>query len=488
MTWMVSMNQEVQKLRKQLRTLENKYQQLNQEVDGLHDSLRQRTLELERQKNVMKHQALHDVLTGLPNRTLLEERAQQSFQIAGRENFPCCFLMVDLNRFKEVNDTLGYHTGDVLLQEVAQRFRLQLRSSDTLARLGGDEFAVALPDTNATQAEEVIQKLMQSLTLPLKILDNKHTIQMSASMGVAMFPEHAQDVEGLMQCAEVAMYVAKKEQRSAVFYQPDMKTHSEARLSLVGDLKYAIENNGLELYYQPQLLTEGDGLPSFEALVRWHHPTRGMIFPDMFIPMAEETGLINPMTWWVLEEAAAQCAVWRAEGMEVCVSVNLSARNLKEESLLERVRGCFQRYHLPPEAIVLEITESMLMDDPKQASEVLHSIDAMRVEVSIDDFGTGYSSLSYLKYLKVNELKIDRSFVMGMQKNENDIVIVRAIISLAHNLGLRVVAEGAEDQGDWDTLVALGCDRVQGYFISRPMQVKAATVWLKKWISEHENI
>jgi len=481
------MNQECQMLQAQLRTLEEQYQQLCQKHEALNDSLRQRTFELERQKSVMKHQALHDVLTGLPNRTLLIERAQQSFQIAGRESFSCCFLMIDLNRFKDVNDTLGYHKADMVLQDIAQRFQLELRSSDTLARLGGDEFAVALPHTDTKQAEGVIQKLQQALALPLNVLDSQQTISISASMGVAVFPKDAESVEGLMQCAEVAMYVAKKDQRDATFYQSDMKTYGEARLSLVGDLKYAIEHDGLELYYQPQLLTQGDGFPSFEALVRWNHPTRGMVFPDMFIPMAEETGLINPMTWWILEEASAQCAAWRKQGMEVSVSVNLSARNLKEKSLVGRLKDCFHRYQLPPEAIVLEITESMLMDDPKQASEVLHAIDDMRVEVSIDDFGTGYSSLSYLKHLKVDELKIDRSFVMGMKKNDNDIVIVRAIISLAHNLGLRVVAEGAEEQGDWDTLKALGCDRVQGYFISRPMPVKKATTWLKTWVGDQRN-
>jgi len=481
------MNQEIQSLREQLRILEHKYQQLHDEVGGLNDALRRRSLELERQKNVMKHQALHDVLTGLPNRTLLAERAQQAFQIAEREKFSCCFMMIDLNRFKEVNDTLGYHTGDILLQAVAQRFRLQLRRSDTLARLGGDEFALVLPYTDEKQVEEVIRKLIQSLSAPLELFNDKHSIQMSASMGIALFPEHAQDVEGLMQCAEVAMYVAKKEQKVSVIYQSDMKTDSEARLALVGDLKYAIENDGLELYYQPQLLAQESGFPSFEALVRWNHPTRGVVFPDMFIPLAEETGLINPMTWWILEKASEQCAIWRAEGLDVCVSVNLSARNLKEKSLVERVQHCFAHYQLPPEAIVLEITESMLMDEPKQASEVLHQIDAMKVEVSIDDFGTGYSSLAYLKHLKVDELKIDRSFVMGMQENDNDIVIVRAIISLAHNLGLRVVAEGAETQGDWDTLVALECDRIQGYFVSRPMPVQQATEWLNQWVAENRH-
>jgi len=479
------MGKEDQSLRGQLEALQAQHHHLLQEVDSLTDTVRRRTLELERQKNAMKHQALHDILTGLPNRTLLVERAQQSFQIAGRENFPCCFLMLDLDRFKEVNDSLGHHTGDQLLQEVAKRFQQQLRSSDTLARLGGDEFAVALPDTDATQAECVIEKLLASLREPMELLGASHQLQMGVSIGMALFPEHAVDVSGLMQCADVAMYAAKKSQRDWMLYQPTMNQHGETRLSLVADLKHAIEHDGLELHYQPQLLTQEKGMPSFEALVRWNHPERGVIFPDMFIPIAEETGLINPMTWWVLEKAAEQCAIWRKDGLEVCVSVNLSARNLREESLVERVRSCFERYQLPPEAIVLEITESMLMDDPRQASEILRAIDAMRVEVSIDDFGTGYSSLSYLKHLKVDELKIDRSFVMGMQKNENDIVIVRAIISLAHNLGLRVVAEGAEDQQDWDTLKALGCDRVQGYFISKPKSVHEMTAWLHAWIKNN---
>ena len=479
------MNQEIQQLQEKLADAEQRYQALQQAYDGVNDALRRRNLELERQKQTMKHQALHDVLTGLPNRTLFLERAQQTFQIAGREKFPCCFLMIDLNRFKEVNDTLGYHKADVLLQEVARRFCRRLRHSDTLARLGGDEFMVSLPNTSRQQAEHVVGKLVASLQEDFVLDDGAHVLQLEASFGIALFPEDANDELALMQCAELAMYVAKKEQRNMVLYQTDMKAYTEDRLSLVADLKYAIEHDLLELHYQPQLLTNSNEAPSFEALVRWNHPTRGMVFPDMFIPMAEETGLINPMTWWVLEQAGKQCAAWRSEGMDVCISVNLSARNLKEPDLVERVKSCFSRYQLPPEALVLEITESMLMDDPQQASEILHSIDDMRVEVSIDDFGTGYSSLSYLKHLKVDELKIDRSFVMGMHENENDVVIVRAIINLAHNLGLRVVAEGVETQEDWDMLAALDCDRIQGYFISKPQPAAVADAWLKQWWDTH---
>jgi len=476
---------DISELQKNLTQLQHDYAQLLLEHDALKALMRQRTLELDRKNKAMEHQSLHDLLTGLANRTLLLERARHAFQIASREKFLCCFIMIGLNGFKEINDSLGHHLGDLVLKEVARRLQTTLRKSDTIARLGGDEFAILLLDTSVEQAEFVVEKLFNGLKKTIELPAGEY-VQVNASAGLAFFPDHGDDTFTLMQRADIAMYAAKSKQLNRAIYTPEMDRHRENRLSLAADLEEAIENNGLELYYQPQILAQREGLPSFEALVRWHHPKRGMVYPDMFIPMAEETGLITPMTWWVLDAAAKQCALWRKEGLEVTVSVNLSARNLQEPDMVERVHACLQRYNLPPQGIVLEITESMLMDDPHEASEVLREIAAMQVEVSIDDFGTGYSSLSYLKHLQVNELKIDRSFVMGMRKNEHDMVIIRAIINLAHNLKLRVVAEGVEDDQDRVMLTDMGCDLLQGYFFSRPKPAKDIDHWLKAWIDSHE--
>lgn len=434
--------------------------------------------ELKAKTDALEHQALHDALTSLPNRTLLMDRFRQAIRLAEREKYACSLLMMDLDRFKEVNDTLGHHVGDHLLREVANRLKNRLRDSDTLARMGGDEFAFLLPDTDRDQAVNVINQLQEALEQPFDI-EGRH-LYIGASIGLALSPENGTDPVLLMQRADIAMYQAKRNHLSYAVYEADIDPFSHERLYLLDGLRNAITEGHLVLHYQPQLDTRGEQPPSLEALVRWRHPQLGLLGPDKFIPLAEETGLIAPLTLWVLENAIMHCADWRKEGFDITVSVNLSASNLRDQTLVGHVNQLLKSHRLEAGNLVLEITESMLMGNSQQTCGVLSSLDAMGVEISIDDFGTGYSSLAYLTQLPVNELKIDRSFIQGMRKNESDAVIVRSTIDLAHNLGLRIVAEGVEEQEEWDQLATLGCDKIQGYLISKPLPVKEMSNWLKQ--------
>ncbi len=452
--------------------------ELRRHTDKLEEMVRERTTELEHKSMALEHQTLHDGLTGLPNRSLLIERALQSLQFANRDEFPCSLLMLDLNRFKEVNDALGHHVGDLLLQEVARRLKTCLRASDTLARLGGDEFAIVLPKLGEEQVTVITKILLDVLNKPFELAGKR--LYIGGSIGIAFYPKHGDDTAQLMQRADVAMYHAKRNRLGFSIYSQEIDSYTQERLSLRDELRHAVEKKELIVYYQPKLEIHGDKAPAMEALVRWPHPVHGIIGPDRFIPLAEESGLINPLTLHVLELATKQCAAWRREGLNINVSVNLSTHNLREKELAERIAENLRKNDLPPGSLVLEITESMLMEDPLRGIKLLKDLQDMGVESSIDDFGTGYSSLSYLRQLPVEEIKIDRSFVMNMRKNQSDEVIVRAIIDLAHNLGLRVVAEGAESQEDWDMLARFDCDIVQGYFISRPLPAEEITVWLRK--------
>ncbi len=452
--------------------------ELRRHTDKLEEMVRERTTELEHKSLALEHQTLHDGLTGLPNRSLLMERALQSLQFASRDEFPCSLLMLDLNRFKEVNDALGHHVGDLLLQEVARRLKACLRASDTLARLGGDEFAIVLPKLGEKQVEVITKILLDVLNKPFELAGKR--LYIGGSIGIAFFPVHGEDTAQLMQRADVAMYHAKRNRLGFSIYNQEIDSYTQERLSLRDELRHAVENKELIVYYQPKLEIHGDKPPSMEALVRWPHPVHGIIGPDKFIPLAEESGLMNPLTHHVLDLATTQCAAWRREGLNISVSVNLSTHNLREKDLAERIAETLREKDLPPGSLVLEITESMLMEDPLRAIKLLKDLQDMGVESSIDDFGTGYSSLSYLRQLPVDEIKIDRSFVMNMKTNQNDEVIVRAIIDLAHNLGLRVVAEGAESQDEWDMLARFDCDIVQGYYISRPQPAEDITAWLRK--------
>lgn len=436
--------------------------------------------ELRQARDEAQHQALHDGLTGLPNRTLLRDRLQQAILAAERDDAVMALLIMDLDRFKDVNDTLGHHTGDELLQQVGLRMRGALRASDTVARMGGDEFGMILPlAANAELATRVAQMLVKTLELPFTL--DKRAVSVGASIGIAMYPEHGRDVETLLRHADVAMYNAKRAASGHAVYSGEQDLHDPEHLTLTGELRAAIESNELVLHYQPKLSLLTGRCDRVEALVRWQHPRRGLMQPDDFIPLAEKTGLIKPLTRWVLETALRQCREWQEIGLDIAVGVNLSMRNLHDPDMVEQVVELLETTGVHPRLLKLEVTESALMTDPQRALATLARLRDAGVEVAIDDFGTGHASLSYLKQMPVGEIKLDRSFVRDMGTDKSDFTIVRSTIELAHDLGLRVIAEGVEDQATWDLLVELGCDLAQGYHMSRPLPERE----LRRWLTEN---
>jgi diguanylate cyclase len=427
-----------------------------------------------------QHQALHDALTGLPNRALLRDRTDQAIHQADRELIPAALLLLDLDRFKEVNDTLGHHYGDQLLVQVGQRLRAALREVDTVSRLGGDEFAVLLPRIETAEgAVAVASKLQAAFDEPFMLDDL--ALDVEASIGVALYPEHGSDPDELLQHADIAMYVAKDTHAGFMAFDPTLDQHSPRRLALLGELRRAIEQQQLVLHYQPKVDAHTGELLGVEALVRWQHPEQGLIPPGDFIPLAERTGLIGPLTDYVLDAALHQCHRWRQAGHELAIAVNVSARSLLDLAFPDQVAGLLARWELPARLLVVEITESTIMADPTHALEILGRLNTMGVQIAIDDFGTGYSSMAHLKTLPVQELKIDRSFVSQMTSNSRDAVIVRSTVDLGRNLGLRVVAEGVEDGVTLRELDALGCDAIQGYYISRPVPADDLIHWLEQY-------
>jgi diguanylate cyclase (GGDEF)-like protein len=432
--------------------------------------------DLRREAAEREHQALHDGLTGLANRTLFLDRVRQAIASLGPDA-SLAVLLVDLDRFKEVNDTLGHSTGDLVLREVGTRLERILPESHSIARLGGDEFAVlvpAVPDREA--AVGVARTVRAQLERPLTTEELE--LQVAGSVGVALCPEHGADPGLLLQRADVAMYAAKAAHTGIEVYAADRDQYSPRRLALVGALRAAVEARALTVVYQPKAELPHGRVAGMEALVRWQDPAHGSIPPDEFIPIAESTGLIAPLCRFVLEAAVAQATRWRQQGLGVGVAVNLSVRNLLEPGLAERVRGLLAASGLPAGLLTLEITEGAVMTDPAAAIAVLHQLAGAGVRLSIDDFGTGYSSLAYLKRLPVDEVKLDKSFVLGMTSDADDAAIVRSTVELARNLGLRMVAEGVEDQATWDALAAMGCELAQGYVLARPMPAREATDWL----------
>jgi diguanylate cyclase len=424
------------------------------------------------------HQALQDPLTGLPNRMLLRDRTAQAIRQADRELVPVALLLLDLDRFKEVNDTLGHHDGDQLLVQVGLRLQAALRQVDTVARLGGDEFAVLLSRIETAEgAVAVARKLQAALQEPF-LLEGL-SLEVEASIGLAIYPEHGNDPEQLLQHADIAMYAAKETHAGFVLFDPTLDQHSPRKLALLAELRRAIDTGQLVLHYQPKVDTHTGQVLGVEALVRWQHPTHGLIPPNDFIPLAERTGLITPLTHYVLDAALQQCRDWRRAGHELSVAVNVSARRLLDLDFPDEVAGLLARWEVPARLLVVEITESTIMADPIHALQILGRLNAMGVEVSIDDFGTGYSSMAYLKELPVHELKVDRSFVSQMISNNRDAVIVRTTVDLGRNLGLRVIAEGVENSLTLQQLDVLGCDGVQGYYISRPVLPDDLTSWLE---------
>jgi len=432
--------------------------------------------QLIRQAAASHHQALHDPLTGLPNRELFADRVGQAIRSADRQLRPAALLLLDLDRFKDVNDTLGHHHGDRLLGEVATRLTGVLRQVDTVARLGGDEFAVLLPEVDAAGAPAVAEKLRVALHQPLTL--DGVGIDLDASIGIAVYPDHGGDAAELLQHADVAMYAAKQTHAGFVIYDASVDQHSPRRLALLGGLRRALERDELVLHYQPKADLRSGRVLGVEALVRWQHPEHGLLGPGEFIPLAERTGLIHPLTRWVLDAALRQAAEWRRAGHELSVAVNLSTRSLLDRDFPDQVADRLAAWGVPAGCLMLEVTESAVMADPALALEVLGRLHALGVGLALDDFGTGYSSMAYLKALPVDELKVDRSFVGHMASSNSDAVIVRSTIDLGHNLGLHVVAEGVETRDAWEELKALGCDTAQGYHLGRPMPAADVERWL----------
>jgi len=450
---------------------------ISEDYSGLVVTVRD-TTERVRKQQQLEYQALHDSLTGMPNRVLLDDRLEQAVAQCQRGGGHFALLVLDLDRFKEINDTLGHKVGDLVLVEVASRLSEPLRDTDTIARLGGDEFAIVLPMIpDREHAEQVTQRLAASLRRPIRVsgLD----LEVGVSIGIAIYPDHADEANKLFQCADIAMYQAKQSLSHTEFYDEVADRNSLRHLTMSGELRLAIERDDLRLAYQPQIDLATRRITGIEALMRWNHAEMGPIPPDEFVIQAERTGLIQSLTFWSIETGICDLAKLRASNAEIDIAINLSARMLHDQTLSNFIEHQLKRFELPPSAVTLEITESALMANPDTAMALLQQMSAMGIQFSIDDFGTGYSSLAYLKRLSVHELKIDKSFVLNMIDDSADAAIVRSTVDLAHHLGLRVVAEGIESEGHIDMLRSLHCDIGQGFHIARPMMLKDLSDWLE---------
>ena len=419
-----------------------------------------------------------DALTQLPNRVLCDERLDQAIAFAERNHTQVAVLLMDLDHFKYVNDTLGHAIGDLILRAVTSRLEgLLKRPTDTVARLGGDEFAIILPGDDAVAGRSVAKAILHSLEMP--VIPEGHTLDVRASIGIAVYPEHGRERSILLRHADVAMYAAKRNKLGYVLWNDDYDVYSRERLVLMNDLRRAVDQDELTLRYQPKVSLNRIGELDAEALVRWQHPARGLVTPNEFIPFAEETGYIWAITQWVLAHAIAQCAQWRRDGLPMNISINISAHDLMDAELPDRFVALLERHGCAAEWITLEITESAVLDDPGHGIKSLERLSALGCKLAIDDYGTGYSSLAYLRHLPVRELKLDKSFVMGMMSDTSDALIVRSTIDLAHKLGLSVVAEGVEDEATLERLCALGCDVVQGFLLSHPLEASELAVWMR---------
>jgi diguanylate cyclase (GGDEF)-like protein/PAS domain S-box-containing protein len=432
----------------------------------------------------LSYQAQHDALTGLPNRFLLEDRLEQAIAYANRHGLKLAVLLLDLDGFKYINDTLGHQAGDQVLIEVSRRLRCVIRQADTVARLGGDEFFMVLSDlSKPNDALRIAQSCLDALRKPILIAERDYVL--SASIGISCYPEHGTEPEVLQQHADTAMYHAKFNGKNGFqVFTPEINAHLRERLELMGDLREALDNEEFRVEYQPQFLANGE-LVGFEALLRWDHPVRGLIKPDKFIPIAEETGLVVPIGKWVLEQACRQLAVWRSAGYQkLRMAVNVSTLQFERQDWMETISAAVKDNGLPPSALEVELTESVVMKNSERAAERLAQLRALGISSAIDDFGTGYSSLKYLQNLPIDTLKIDQSFVRNLDPlsdaESGNGAIVRAIVTLAQQLGLRVVAEGVETKEELQLLRRLGCDLVQGYLFAKPMTVEACDVFLRQ--------
>lgn len=445
-------------------------------LNGAREGLRQARNALAASNAELAMLATTDALTGLPNRVLLLERIKEALPRAEREGCGMALLMLDLDRFKEVNDTLGHQLGDQLLQQVGVRLRQAVEATETVARLGGDEFAVFFATSDQDKAQQVALRLSAALEEPFLV--EGYPLLVEVSIGAALYPAHGSDPLTLLRRADVAMYAAKQRHEEYALYDAQHDQNTPRRLALLGDLRKAIATQELRLYYQPKAEVRTGLVKSVEALVRWQHPTLGFIPPDQFIPLAEQTGLIMPLTRWVLETAIQQCRQWLDSGLDIGIAVNLSMWNLRDTNLPDTIAALLMRYKVPPHLLCVEITESAVMTDTEHTLQVLNRLFASGILIAIDDYGTGYASLSYLKRLPADELKIDRAFVQHVTTDSTDQAIVRSTVDMAHSMGLQVVAEGVEDLETWNMLETLGCDIVQGYYLSRPVPAQTLEPWL----------
>lgn len=448
------------------------------ETRNLFTAFTEMRLQIHSRQTELEYHALHDSLTGLGNRDLLNDRIQQAIHNAQQERTTFAVLIMDLDRFKEVNDTLGHALGDLLLQSVAQRLITTLREVDVIVRLGGDEFAVLLNTANREDAEIIARKILNAFQTVFII--NDISLYMGVSIGVSLYPEHGSTQQTILQHADIAMYVAKRNKTGHEVYDVKYDEYSIGKLSLISDIRTAIDKKQLFLKYQPVINLKTGEIVSAEALLRWNHPKFGEVSPDEIIPIAEQTGLINPITHWVVDTAAKYNYKLKKQGINIKIAINLSVYNLQEYNFVERIIKTFEENKVPASDFVMEITESTIMTNPKKSIDILSKLDELGIEISVDDFGTGYSSLTYLKKLPLSKLKIDKSFIMDMIEDDNDAMIVRSTIDLAHNLGMSVIAEGIEEKEGMDLLNILGCELGQGYYFSRPIEDEEFEKWFIK--------
>ncbi|MBA3008436.1 MAG: EAL domain-containing protein [Proteobacteria bacterium] len=424
-----------------------------------------------------RHRALHDELTELPNRILAEEQLDHGLLFAKRHGNPLAFVLMDLVRFKEINDSLGHFYGDYVLQEVALRMKNVVRESDTLSRAGGDEFSLVLPNTSLEQAVMISMKIADAIDQPFMI--EGHSLKVGISIGIAMYPDHGSDSETLVQRADVAMYDAKRNDVIYAVFNIEQHRTTFNRLVLIGELRDAINKKDMFLCYQPKISIRDKTLIGVEALVRWQHTDRGVINPDDFIPLAEQAGLCKQFTKLVIDKALEQCGKWQQEGYHIPVAVNLSLKNLHDLDFPSDVATLLTKWQIKPAMLLLEITESSIVVDQDRVAKVVTELKEMGLQLSIDDFGTGYSSISYLRKFPAREIKIDKSFIIGMLQNEDNTVIVKSTIEMVHNIGRKVVAEGVEDEETLKLLEELDCDILQGFHLCHPLPSNELQDWLE---------
>ena len=478
--------QPLQALTSQLRRIRNDRDQLgnqvvtagNAEVYELGEGFNQMTSELKTLYESLEHMAFTDSLTNLPNRAQFHDRLELAINNASQDGKNFSLFIINLDRFKEINYTLGHHVGDSLLQKVGSRLMQRLNSGDAVARLGSDEFAMLLVDCNAKAAALAARSLLDALARPFEV--GEQNFYLGASIGISIFPDHGENKNQLIQRADVAMYAAKNGKSGYMLYYPDLDRDNPGRLAMMSDLRYAIDNKEFVLYYQPKVDLVSGHIHGAEALVRWQRVAGKEASPDVFIPILEQTGQIRALTQWVLQEAMQQIQRWMKMGLDIKIAVNLSTRDLQDGGLPTHISKMLAEYGVLARQLELEITESAMMLDPARSLDTLQHLAAMGIHVTIDDFGTGYSSLTYLKQLPARAIKIDKSFVLGMEQDQNDAAIVYASIELAHNLGLRVIAEGVENLESIKLLRDHDCDYAQGYYISQPMPADVFFEWLKQ--------